>query len=180
MQKIPPIPGCAATCWALYRATVSIRSGDHQTTNRMFRARIYAQAFTLLAVTAGGMYYKEERSKRGEYMKALEEKNAQEKRDAWIRELEARDKEDREWRERHKKIEKVATPASSMASAVSSKVKGAVDEAGASPASGGNDTLAEKFVEETKTVVQEADSSTMSGDNKKSGVLDSVKEIWGK
>lgn len=85
-----------------------MRAGDSAEMNRMFRARIYAQAFTLVALVAGGMYYKTERTQRREFDKAVEERKSQEKRDAWLRELEIRDKEDREWRERHAAIEKAA------------------------------------------------------------------------
>lgn len=100
--------GCAATCYALYRAYRSMRAGDSAEMNRMFRARIYAQAFTLVALVAGGMYYKAERKQRREFDQAVEERKGQEKRDAWLRELEIRDEEDREWRERHAAIEAAA------------------------------------------------------------------------
>jgi len=101
IRQEPLIPvGCAATCYALYMATKSIRAGDHHQTNRMFRARIYAQGFTLLALVAGSIFYKDERVRRKQFETVLEEKKAAEKRDKWIRELEARDKEDQEWRER--------------------------------------------------------------------------------
>lgn len=79
--------------------------------NRMLRARIYAQAFTLVALVAGGMYFKTERQQRREFEKAVEARKSQEKRDAWLRELEIRDKEDREWRERHAAIEAAAKEA---------------------------------------------------------------------
>lgn len=72
-----------------------MRRGDHQTTNRMFRARIYAQGFTLLAVVAGSVYYKTDREKRKEFEGAVAERKAKEKNEAWIRELEARDAEER-------------------------------------------------------------------------------------
>lgn len=100
--------GCAATCYALYRAYRSMKSGDSVEMNRMFRARIYAQAFTLVALVAGGMYFKTERQQRREFDQAVELRKKQEKRDAWLRELEIRDKEDREWRERHASIEAAA------------------------------------------------------------------------
>lgn len=81
-------------------ASKSIRAGDHNQTNRMFRARIYAQGFTLVAIVAGSIFYQDERLKRKKYEKIAEEKKALEKRDKWLRELEARDAEDRAWRER--------------------------------------------------------------------------------
>ncbi|CAI7626831.1 hypothetical protein N7509_002862 [Penicillium cosmopolitanum] len=109
IKEEPLIPlGCAATCYALYRAYRSMRAGDSAEMNRMFRARIYAQAFTLVALVAGGMYYKTERKQRREFDQAVEERKSQEKRDAWLRELEIRDEEDREWRERHAAIEAAA------------------------------------------------------------------------
>lgn len=66
----------------------------------MFRARIYAQGFTLLALVAGSIFYKDERTRRKHFDTAIEEKKSAEKRDKWIRELEARDQEDKDWRER--------------------------------------------------------------------------------
>ncbi|KAJ5579906.1 uncharacterized protein N7459_005891 [Penicillium hispanicum] len=112
LKEDPLVPlGCAATCYALYRAYRSMKAGDSAEMNRMFRARIYAQAFTLVALVAGGMYFKTERQQRREFEKAVEERKSQEKRDAWLRELEVRDKEDREWRERHAAIEAAAKEA---------------------------------------------------------------------
>ncbi|KAL4966255.1 respiratory supercomplex assembly factor RCF1 [Aspergillus stella-maris] len=111
-KEEPLIPlGCAATCYALYRAYRSMKAGDSVEMNRMFRARIYAQGFTLLAVVAGGMYFKTERTQRREFERELELKKGQEKRDAWLRELEIRDKEDRDWRQRHAAIEQAAKEA---------------------------------------------------------------------
>jgi hypothetical protein len=66
----------------------------------MFRARIYAQGFTLVALVAGSIFYKDDRLKRKRFEAAVEDKKAAEKREKWLRELEARDNEDREWRER--------------------------------------------------------------------------------
>ncbi|KAI9712160.1 MAG: Respiratory supercomplex factor 1, mitochondrial [Candelaria pacifica] len=99
LREEPLIPlGCALTCYALLGATRSIRAGNHAQTNRMFRARIYAQGFTLLAVVAGSMYYKTDREKRKEFNGLVAENKAKEKNEAWIRELEARDREDKEWK----------------------------------------------------------------------------------
>ena len=101
LKQEPLIPvGCAATCYALYMATKSIRAGDHHQTNRMFRARIYAQGFTLVALVAGSVFYKDERMQRKAFEQKIEEKKTAEKREKWLAELEARDKEDREWRDR--------------------------------------------------------------------------------
>ena len=101
LKEEPLIPiGCVATCYALYQASKSIRQGDHHQTNRMFRARIYAQGFTLVALVAGSIFYKDERMQRKKFEKSIEEKKASEQREKWLRELEARDKEDQEWRAR--------------------------------------------------------------------------------
>ncbi|RMZ80765.1 hypothetical protein DV738_g2703, partial [Chaetothyriales sp. CBS 135597] len=92
MQE-PLIPfGCLATSYALYQASKSIRQGNPVRTNKMFRARIYAQGFTLVAVVIGGFFYRDERLKR----RAGEEK------------LELRDEEDRQWRARIEKAEREA------------------------------------------------------------------------
>jgi Hypoxia induced protein conserved region len=101
VRQEPLIPlGCLATSYALYQASKSIRQGNPYQTNKMFRARIYAQGFTLVAIVAGSIFYKDERVKRKGFEKKVEEKKASEKREKWLRELEARDVEDREWRAR--------------------------------------------------------------------------------
>jgi len=61
----------------------------------MFRARIYAQGFTILAMVVGSLYWKTDRQKRKEFENLVMEQNAQAKRDAWVRELEARDEEEK-------------------------------------------------------------------------------------
>ena len=61
----------------------------------MFRARIAAQGFTVVAMVAGGMYYAEDRNKQKELWKLKEQQNAEEKREKWIKELEARDEEEK-------------------------------------------------------------------------------------
>ncbi|OOF97915.1 hypothetical protein ASPCADRAFT_205189 [Aspergillus carbonarius ITEM 5010] len=112
LKEEPLIPlGCAATSYALYRAYRSMKVGDSVEMNKMFRARIYGQFFTLIAVVAGGMYYRTERTQRREFEQMVEARKSQEKRDAWLRELEIRDTEDRGWRERHAAIEAAANEA---------------------------------------------------------------------
>ncbi|KFY11556.1 hypothetical protein V491_07158 [Pseudogymnoascus sp. VKM F-3775] len=99
LKEEPLVPlGCALTCWALYHASKSIRAGDQQRTNRMFRARIYAQGFTIVAMVAGSMYWKSDRQKRKEFDDVVAERKAKEKNDLWIKELEARDEEEKEIR----------------------------------------------------------------------------------
>ncbi|KAI9729529.1 MAG: Respiratory supercomplex factor 1, mitochondrial [Cirrosporium novae-zelandiae] len=136
LTQEPLVPiGCLATCYALWRATRAIRAGDHETTNRMFRARIYAQGFTLVAIVAGSMYYKTERAKRGEFEKALAEKKALEKRERWIKELEARDLEEKEMQAKKEAIAnaaregKIASVAKSMMERSEQRGEGRIVEA---------------------------------------------------
>ena len=99
LKEEPLVPvGLALTCYALYGATRSIRAGDKEQTNRYFRARVYAQGFTLLCVCVGAIYWKEDREKRKQFQGLLSDKRAKEKRDAWIRELEIRDQIEEEER----------------------------------------------------------------------------------
>jgi hypothetical protein len=81
----------------------------------MFRARIYAQGFTLVALVAGSIFYKDDRLRRKRFEAAVEDKKAAEKRDKWLRELEARDNEDREWRERFEGVAQRAKEAEEIA-----------------------------------------------------------------
>lgn len=81
----------------------------------MFRARIYAQGFTLVAIVAGGIFYKDERLKRKRFETVVEDKKAAEKREKWLRELEMRDQQDREWRERFEGVAQRAKDAEEMA-----------------------------------------------------------------
>ena len=70
----------------------------------MFRARVMAQGFTVVAMVAGSMYYSKDREKSKELRKLKEQREAEEKRQKWIRELEARDEEERALKEHlHKK-----------------------------------------------------------------------------
>lgn len=85
---------------ALYGATKAMRSGNHEKTNMMFRRRIYAQGFTLLAMVAGSIYWQQDREKRKEFDEVVKEKKRTEKRDRWIAELEARDREEKMFKER--------------------------------------------------------------------------------
>jgi len=100
LKEEPLIPiGTFLTCLAFYRAWRGIRKGDHRQTQRMFRARVAAQAFTVLAMVGGGLYYSNDRRRTKEQRKLMEAQEAEEKRLKWIRELEARDREEKELRE---------------------------------------------------------------------------------
>lgn len=73
----------------------------------MFRMRLYGQAFTIVAMLAGSFYYNSDRILRKEYDDLMKERKAQEKRTAWIKELEARDKEEKDWRVKMAKVTEV-------------------------------------------------------------------------
>lgn len=64
----------------------------------MFRRRIYAQGFTILAMVAGSAYWEGDRQKRSQYNELLEDKKKKEKHESWLKELEARDEEEQELR----------------------------------------------------------------------------------
>ncbi|PGH14066.1 hypothetical protein AJ80_06070 [Polytolypa hystricis UAMH7299] len=165
LMQEPLIPlGCAATSYALWRAYKSMKAGNSTEMNRMFRARIYAQGFTIVAMVAGGIYFKEERKQRKELQGALEEKKGQEKRDAWLRELETRDKEDRDWKERHAAIEEAAKEAENKANGAQDAVAQLMEEV-------------EKKKDETADTVQEV---VEEGEGKSGGVLNAVQGLWGK
>jgi Hypoxia induced protein conserved region len=89
----------------------------------MFRARVYAQGFTVLAMVAGSVYWQTDRQKRKEFDKAVSDRNAQEKRDAWVRELEARDEEEKELRAMREARRRGNTPSQAMEVAIT-KAKG--------------------------------------------------------
>src|SRR5215469_1233247 len=77
-----------------------MRRNDHQRANIMFRRRIYAQFFTIAAIVAGSAYWSKDREKRKELERVEGERKAAERREKWLAELDARDAEDREMRER--------------------------------------------------------------------------------
>ncbi|CUS11793.1 unnamed protein product [Tuber aestivum] len=104
LKEEPLIPiGCLITIYALYQSSRAIRAGDKARTNRMFRARIYGQAFTVAAMCAGSFYWARDREERKGVEAKVVEAKAREKQAAWIRELEIRESEERELRERAKR-----------------------------------------------------------------------------
>ena len=100
--------GCGLTAWALISASRSIRRGTPEKTNMMFRRRIYAQLFTIAAMVGGSFYYEGDRAKRREFEKLVAEKKAKEKNEAWIKELEWREKEEETMQLESKKLRQVA------------------------------------------------------------------------
>lgn len=100
LKEEPLIPiGCILTVAAFVNAALAVRRRDQHGAQRMFRARVAAQGFTVLAMVGGGMYYTEDREKRKELWKLEQQKLAEEKRAKWIKELEARDEEEQALRE---------------------------------------------------------------------------------
>lgn len=91
------------TTLAFINAYRALRRGDSKQANRMFRARVAAQGFTVFAMLAGSMYYQKDREKSKELRQLQEQKDAEEKRQKWIRELEARDEEEKAMRARLEK-----------------------------------------------------------------------------
>ena len=75
----------------------------------MFRWRIYCQAFTVVSIVAGSFYYNADRILRRDFEVLKEQQKAQEKREAWIRELEARDLEDRQMEARNERLKRQGT-----------------------------------------------------------------------
>ena len=110
IKEEPLVPlGCLLTVAAFTNAYRAMRRGDHHQVQRMFRARVAAQAFTIVAMVAGGMYYSADRHKQKELRKLQQQQDAEEKRQKWIKELEARDEEDKAVKERLEKRRKRAT-----------------------------------------------------------------------
>ncbi|KAJ4291489.1 Respiratory supercomplex factor 1, mitochondrial [Collariella sp. IMI 366227] len=100
LKEEPLVPiGCLLTVAAFTNAYRAMKKGDHHKVQRMFRARIAAQGFTVVAMVAGGMYYAEDRHKQKELWKLKQQQEAEEKREKWIKELEARDEEEKAIRE---------------------------------------------------------------------------------
>ncbi|KAK0101269.1 Respiratory supercomplex factor 1, mitochondrial [Cadophora gregata] len=168
LKEEPLIPlGCALTCWALYNASRSIRAGDSNRTNRMFRARIYAQGFTLLAMIGGSMYWQTDRQKRKEYDVVIAEKKAKEKNEAWIRELEARDEEEKELRaERQRRRERMEKRQAGLGDGKDKALAEAGEKKG----------VLEKVMEDGKGA-----SSVVEEGEKKTSILESVSTlVWGK
>ncbi|KAM0455327.1 hypothetical protein ACHAO4_004209 [Trichoderma viride] len=99
LKEEPLVPlGIGLTVLAFVNAYRALRKGDSRQANKMFRARIAAQGFTVVAMVAGSMYYSKDREKSKELRKLKDERDAEEKRQKWIRELEVRDEEDKAMR----------------------------------------------------------------------------------
>ncbi|CAO3691403.1 unnamed protein product [Rhizopus stolonifer] len=61
-REEPFVPaGVALTCFALVAATVGIKMGNRAYANNMFRLRVAAQGFTVLAMVGGSIYYDQQK-----------------------------------------------------------------------------------------------------------------------
>ncbi|CAK7273981.1 Respiratory supercomplex factor 1, mitochondrial [Sporothrix epigloea] len=99
--KEPLIPiGCVLTVSAFLSAARAVRKGDHHQAQRMFRARVIAQGFTILAVVGGGIYLADDRKKERQQWALERQQKQQADTQKWIRELEARDAEEKALQER--------------------------------------------------------------------------------
>jgi hypothetical protein len=162
---------------ALFGATRSMRAGDHNRTNRMFRARIYAQGFTLVAMVAGSMYWQTDRQKRKEFEGVVAEKKAKEKNEAWIRELEARDEEERELRAmreaRRKGIQYVKEEKPRVGGKVEREVKKMVKDVKEGKAKAERD--AKDMVTDGEKIMKE---TAEQGEKKAKGVLEGIRDMF--
>lgn len=70
----------------------------------MFRRRIYAQGFTVMAMLVGSIYWESDRKKRNEYEELIEDKKRKERHESWLKELEARDEEEQEFKRMRDKM----------------------------------------------------------------------------
>ncbi|KAK8121712.1 hypothetical protein PG984_010382 [Apiospora sp. TS-2023a] len=116
LKEEPLVPlGTLLTCAALYNAWKGMRRGDHAQVQRMFRARIGAQAFTVCAIVAGGAYYGKDREKRQELIKLeaqqrAEERNAKEEQELQDHINRRRERRQQQVREAAKNPTATATP----------------------------------------------------------------------
>ncbi|KAF1805754.1 hypoxia induced protein conserved region-domain-containing protein [Mucor lusitanicus] len=61
-KEEPLVPaGVALTTFALVAATVGVKTGNRAYANNMFRLRVAAQGFTVLAMVGGSIYYQHKR-----------------------------------------------------------------------------------------------------------------------
>ncbi|KAL7908847.1 hypoxia induced protein conserved region domain-containing protein [Trichoderma velutinum] len=96
LREEPLVPlGIGLTVFAFVNAYRALRRGDSRQANKMFRARVAAQGFTVIAMVAGSMYYNKDREKSKELRKLKDERDSEEKRQRWIHELEIRDEEEK-------------------------------------------------------------------------------------
>ncbi|GAB1317315.1 Respiratory supercomplex factor 1, mitochondrial [Madurella fahalii] len=155
LKEEPLVPfGALLTVAAFTSAYRASRKGDHHKVQRMFRARVAAQAFTVVAMVAGGAYYAEDRNKTRERHKQEQQKKAEEHHQKWIRELEARDAEEKEFREKLEKRRKRAAEKAGLETGtdgVAAQARAALKEV-----KGVKETTGEKQAKEGREAKQDA------------------------
>lgn len=176
LKQEPLVPiGCLLTVAAFTNAYRAMRKGDHAGVQRMFRARVAAQAFTVVAMVAGGLYFSSERHRERELWKVQQQTEAEEKRQRWIHELEARDEEDKALRERLERRRKRAAErgvagaetVSGGAGGVSEAVSAAV--ARSKPKAKGREEAENAGLEESKPVSRAESGDETGSAEKKEG-----------
>lgn len=146
------------------RRAKSVKSGDRYRTNRMFRRRIYAQGFTILAVVGGSMYWETDREKRKQYDALVREKRNKEKHEAWLRELEVRDQEEQDLRKvRDNMAKELQAEKKKMQEDDKRAVEGKVKESVGQPKGG---------LGAVKSVLEESE------DRRTRPILAAVQELW--
>ncbi|KAI2465163.1 altered inheritance of mitochondria protein 31, mitochondrial [Annulohypoxylon bovei var. microspora] len=132
LREEPLIPlGTLLTTFAVFNAWRAMRKGDHAQVQRMFRARIGAQAFTVVAIVAGGAYYGADREKRKELIKLEAQQRAEERHQKWLKELDVRDEEDKQlkaaMKRRHDRVQQRRAEEKGRADAAEAKTGSDVD-----------------------------------------------------
>lgn len=148
-----------------------MRVGDKHKTNRMFRRRIYAQGFTILAMIGGQAYWASDRAKRNEYEGLLDEKKRKEKHESWIKELEARDQEEQEMKDMRRRLKQARGEAltEKQAQALESTIKS--DGTGVAKAV---ESKGAKIGDDVQQSVLE------EGEKKSEGsIMKAVRSLWG-
>ncbi|EEQ39487.1 hypothetical protein CLUG_03615 [Clavispora lusitaniae ATCC 42720] len=89
-QPLVPL-GTLLTTAAVVLAAKSLKQGRKKDTQRYFRYRVGFQAFTLVALVIGGMYYQKESAEQKQTREDKLREKAKLREQLWIEELERRD-----------------------------------------------------------------------------------------